>query len=143
LKLVVAEKPSVAKEIAYVIGADNKNTGYFYGNGYIVSYAVGHLLQLADAGAYNEQYKAWSISDLPILPDTFRLTVSESTKAQYNVLKSLFLRDDVDEIICATDAGREGELIFRLIYNHIGCNKPCKRLWISSLTEDSRLDIWH
>ena len=143
MKLVVAEKPSVAKEIAYVIGADNKNTGYFDGNGYIVSYAVGHLLQLAEAGAYNEQYKAWSISDLPILPDTFRLTVSESTKAQYNVLKRLFLRDDVDEIICATDAGREGELIFRLIYNHIGCNKPCKRLWISSLTEDSILKGFH
>ena len=139
MKLVVAEKPSVAKELANVVGANNRNTGYFDGNGYVVSYAVGHLLHLAEAAAYNEQYKTWSIGDLPILPDTFLLTVSESTKAQYSVLKGLFLRDDINEIICATDAGREGELIFRLIYNHIGCNKPCKRLWISSLTEESIL----
>lgn len=138
-KLVIAEKPSVAKEIANVIGANSRKTGYYEGNGYIVSNAVGHLLQLAEAHIYNEQYKKWTLEDLPIIPEQFKLVVTESTKEQYKILKELLLRNDVVEVVCATDAGREGELIFRLIYNSVGSKKPCKRLWISSLTEESIL----
>jgi DNA topoisomerase III len=139
MKLIIAEKPAVAKEIASVIGANQRHEGYFEGSGYVVSYAVGHLFQLADAPVYDPQYEAWAMEHLPILPSTFKLALLKQTKDQYRVLDGLMKRSDVNEIVCATDAGREGELIFRHVYNFADCRKPAKRLWISSLTEESIL----
>jgi DNA topoisomerase III len=137
--VTIAEKHSVAKELAYVLGANTFKQGYFEGNGHLVSYAVGHLLELAKPDVYDQKYKAWTIEDLPIIPDVFKLIVVPDTKAQFNVCKTLLNRDDVTSVICATDAGREGELIFRQLYLGSGCKKPFKRLWISSLTEESIL----
>ena len=135
MKLVIAEKPSVGKSIAQVLGAKEKNNGYIKGNGYIVSWCVGHLVSLANPDLYNEKYKKWNIDDLPIIPDEFILVVNESTKEQYSILKNLMNSNEISEIICATDSGREGELIFRYVYQKINCNKPVKRLWVSSLTD--------
>ena len=134
--LVIAEKPSVAQAYAKVLGATNRNDGYWEGNSYLVSWCVGHLVELAPPSAYGEQYVKWSIVDLPILPQKWQYLVSTSTKTQFSVLKKLMHRSDVDSVICATDAGREGELIFRLVYEQAGCKKPVFRLWLSSM-EDS------
>ncbi|MCD8361994.1 MAG: DNA topoisomerase 3 [Lachnospiraceae bacterium] len=137
-KLVLAEKPSVAQSIARVIGANRRGDGYLEGNGYVVSWCVGHLVELAPPEAYGDQYAKWRKEDLPIFPQTFRYQVSPSTKKQYGILKKLMAREDVESLVCATDAGREGELIFRLVYQQCGCRKPFERLWISSM-EDSAI----
>lgn len=134
-KLVIAEKSSVARSIAAVLGATQKQNGYLEGNDYLVSWCVGHLVQLVPADAYNEQYQKWRKEDLPILPNPWQYMVSEATKQQFAILKSLMNAPHVESIICATDAGREGELIFRLVYEQCGCHKPVQRLWISSMEE--------
>ena len=137
-RLVVSEKPSVAMAYAKVLGVTNRKDGYLEGNGYLVSWCVGHLVELAPPNTYGEQYVKWSIADLPILPQKWQYLVSASTKKQFGVLKDLMNRTDVDSIVCATDAGREGELIFRLVYQQAGCKKPFSRLWLSSM-EDSAI----
>ena len=137
MRLVIAEKPSVAQNIAAVLGANRRGDGYVEGNGYIVSWCVGHLVELAQADAYDEKYSKWSYDDLPILPKNWQYIISAGTKKQYGVLKKLMADKNVDTVICATDAGREGELIFRLVYNQCGCKKPVKRLWISSMEESA------
>ena len=138
MKLVLAEKPSVAMSLSKVIGADQRGDGYMEGNGYLVSWCVGHLVELSQPEAYDEKYAKWRYDDLPILPDHWRYQVSASTKKQFGILKKLMQRKDVESLICATDAGREGELIFRLVYHQCGCKKPVERLWISSM-EDSAI----
>lgn len=135
MQLVIAEKPSVAQSIAKILGATSRKDGYTEGNGYIVSWCVGHLVELAPANCYDEKYEKWRYEDLPILPAHWQYQVSSSTKKQFGVLKKLLTDSQVDTVICATDAGREGELIFRLVYEKSGCNKPVKRLWISSLED--------
>lgn len=136
MKLVVAEKPSVARDIAAVIGADEKVNGTLKGNGYIVTSARGHLVHLKDPTEYDERYQKWALNDLPIVPE-FEFTPVSGAEDCLDALTQNMLSSDVDEIICATDAGREGECIFRYIYDYIGCTKPVKRLWISSLTAES------
>ena len=138
MKLVIAEKPSVAISIAKVIGAKNKKDGYYEGNGYKVSWCVGHLIQMANPDAYNEKYAKWNIEDLPIIPKDYKYEVAKSTKKQFNILKKLMNDKEVDTVINACDAGREGESIFRLVYNQVNCKKKMKRLWISSM-EDSAI----
>lgn len=141
MKLVIAEKPSVANSIAEVIGAnDTTGDGYRSGNGYIVSWCVGHLIELSEPASYGEQYEKWTYDSLPIIPDSFSYEVKNDTIKQYKVLSELMMRDDVESLVCATDAGREGELIFRLVYNKVGCQKPFERLWISSMEESSIRD---
>jgi len=135
MKLVIAEKPSVAQSLAKVIGANQKKDGYLEGNGYIVSWCVGHLIELANPEHYDEKYKKWRKEDLPIFPAPFLYQVTASTKKQYQVLKELMKRPDIDGLVEATDAGREGELIFRLVYKQAGCKKPFERLWISSMED--------
>ena len=135
MKLVIAEKPSVAQSLAKVIGANQKKDGYLEGNGYIVSWCVGHLIELANPEHYDEKYKKWRKEDLPIFPVPFSYQVTASTKKQYQVLKDLMKRSDIDSLVEATDAGREGELIFRLVYKQAGCKKPFERLWISSMED--------
>ena len=135
MKLVIAEKNSVARSIAAVVGAPQKQKGYLEGNGYWVSWCVGHLVELAAPSMYDEKYAKWRAEDLPILPEDWQYAVIESTKAQFNVLRTLMNDARVTSIVCATDAGREGELIFRLVYSLCGCTKPVERLWISSLED--------
>ncbi|MCC2124463.1 DNA topoisomerase 3, partial [Faecalibacterium sp. CLA-AA-H254] len=135
--LVVAEKPSVAMSYAKVLGATNRQDGYLEGNGYLVSWCVGHLVELAPPNVYDEKFIKWSIADLPILPQKWQYLVSASTKKQFGILQKLMDRPDVDSIVCATDAGREGELIFRLVYQQAGCKKPFSRLWLSSMEENA------
>ena len=137
-RLVVSEKPSVAMAYAKVLGVTNRKDGYLEGGGYLVSWCIGHLVELAPPNIYDEKYVKWSIADLPILPQQWQYLVSASTKKQFGVLKDLMNRPDVDSIVCATDAGREGELIFRLVYQQTGCKKPFSRLWLSSI-EDSAI----
>ena len=134
-KLVVAEKPSVAMSYAKVLGATSRKDGYLEGNSYLVSWCVGHLVELAPPNVYDAKYVKWSIADLPILPQKWQYLVSASTKKQFGILQKLMHRPDVDSVICATDAGREGELIFRLVYQQAGCKKPFSRLWLSSMEE--------
>ena len=134
-KLVICEKPSVAKSIASALGVTSRANGYFEGNGYLVSWCIGHLVGLADAAAYDDRYKKWRYEDLPILPNPFRYVVSEEKVAQFHILRSLMERPDVTELVNACDAGREGELIFRLVYEAAGCSKPFSRLWISSMED--------
>ena len=138
MKLVLAEKPSVAQSIAKVLGANKREDGYLEGNGYVVSWCVGHLVELAQPEAYDAKYSKWTYADLPIFPADWRYEVSTGTKKQFGILKKLMARDDVASLVCATDAGREGELIFRLVYHKAGCRKPFERLWISSM-EDSAI----
>ena len=138
MKLVLAEKPSVAQSIAKVIGATKREDGYLEGNGYIVSWCVGHLVELAQPESYDSKYSKWSYNDLPIFPDSWQYQVSAATKKQFGILKKLMARKDVESLVCATDAGREGELIFRLVYHQCHCKKPIERLWISSM-EDSAI----
>ena len=135
--LVVAEKPSVGAAYAKVLGATNRQDGYWEGNGYLVSWCVGHLVELAPPNVYDAKYVKWSIADLPILPQKWQYLVSASTKKQFGILQKLMHRPDVDSMICATDAGREGELIFRLVCQQAGCKKPFTRLWLSSMEENA------
>lgn len=135
MKLVLAEKPSVAQSIAKVLGANKRGDGYLEGGGYLVSWCVGHLVELAQPEVYNENYRRWAYKDLPIIPSVWRYEVSSSTKKQFGILKKLIARDDVESLVCATDAGREGELIFRLVYHQCRCKKPVERLWISSMED--------
>ena len=136
--LVIAEKPSVAQSIAKVLGATSRRDGYLEGNNYIVSWCIGHLVELADASSYDERYAKWRYEDLPIVPEEWLYEVPKDKAQQFKVLRDLMKDKRVTELVCATDAGREGELIFRLVYNKAGCTKPFKRLWISSL-EDSAI----
>ena len=136
--LVIAEKPSVGAAIGKVLGASSRRDGYLEGNNYIVSWCVGHLVGLADASSYDERFAKWRYSDLPIVPDEWLFEVPKDKQKQFKVLCDLMRDKRVTELVCATDAGREGELIFRLVYKKAGCTKPFKRLWISSL-EDSAI----
>lgn len=134
-QLVIAEKPSVARSIAAVIGASEKQTGYWQGGGYLVSWCIGHLVSFAEAGQYDEKYCKWRYEDLPILPQPWQFIVPDEKKQQFEVLRALLNRPDVDSVTAATDAGREGELIFRFVYQMADCTKPVKRLWISSMED--------
>lgn len=138
MKLVLAEKPSVAQNLAAVLGADKRNEGYLEGNGYLVSWCIGHLVELIQPEGYDEKYRRWKVADLPIFPQEWKYQVSSGTKKQFAILKRLMERQDVESLVCATDAGREGELIFRLVYQLCRCQKPVERLWVSSM-EDSAI----
>ena len=135
VQLVIAEKPSVARSIATVIGAAEKQTGYWQGGGYLVSWCIGHLVSFAEAGQYDEKYCKWRYEDLPILPQPWQFIVPDEKKPQFEIVRALLNRSDVDSVTAATDAGREGELIFRFVYQLAGCTKPVKRLWISSMED--------
>jgi len=137
MKLVIAEKPSVAQSIATVIGATNRKDGYMEGKDYLVSWCVGHLVELASADCYDEKYAKWQYEDLPILPSNWKYVISKGKEKQMKIIGELMKRTEVTEIIAATDAGREGELIFRLVYEKLSCKKPIKRLWISSMEESA------
>ena len=138
MRLVIAEKPSVAKSLAAVLGAVTRKDGYLEGGGWLVSWCLGHLAGLADAATYNPDYAKWRYDDLPILPESWRFTIAKDKRDQFDVLRTLLRREDVTEVVNACDAGREGELIFRTVYCLAGCQKPMKRLWISSM-EDSAI----
>ena len=135
VQLVIAEKPSVARSIAAVIGATEKQNGYWQGGGYLVSWCIGHLVSFAEAGQYDEKYCKWRYEDLPILPQPWQFIVPDEKKPQFEIVRALLNRSDVDSVTAATDAGREGELIFRFVYQMAGCTKPVKRLWISSMED--------
>ncbi len=137
MQLVIAEKPSVAQSIARVIGAGERKDGYMEGKGFIVSWCIGHLVELAQPDAYSDTWKKWSYESLPMIPEEWQTEVKSDTAAQYKVLKKLMHDARVESVVCATDAGREGELIFRLVYDQAGCGKPIKRLWISSMEESA------
>lgn len=137
MKLVIAEKPSVAMALAQVVSATARKDGYMEGNGYLVSWCVGHLVRLCDAADYDEKYRKWIYDDLPIIPVQWKKKALEGTRKQFEILKRLMHRTDVEEVICGTDAGREGELIFRFVYEQAECTKTVKRLWISSMEESS------
>lgn len=135
MKLIIAEKNSVGQAIAAVLGAKERNNGYLEGGGYLVSWCVGHLAELARPEAYDTKYDKWRYGDLPILPEQWQFTVGKDKRKQFDVLRGLLRREDVTEVINACDAGREGELIFRTVYQLTGCTKPIKRLWISSMED--------
>ena len=135
MQLVIAEKPSVAASIAAALGVKEKKDGYIEGGGYLISWCVGHSVELAEAAAYGEQYKKWSYESLPILPEEWQYNVAADKGKQFSILKELMHRADVSEVVNACDAGREGELIFRFVYEVTGCNKPMRRLWISSMED--------
>jgi len=139
MKVVLAEKPSVSRDIARVLNADKKMDGYFAGKDYYVTWALGHLITLANPDSYSPELKRWDLRSLPVIPESFLklVTADKSAARQYSVIKKLFCSKDVTEIVCATDAGREGELIFRYIYEMAECNKPVKRLWVSSQTDQA------
>ena len=136
-QLVVSEKPSVGAAYAKVLGATNRQDGYWEGNGYLVSWCIGHLVELAPPNVYDAKYVKWSIADLPILPQKWQYLVSASTKKQFGILQKLMHRPDVDSLVNSCDSGREGELIFRLVYQQAGCKKPFSRLWLSSMEENA------
>ena len=136
-KLIVAEKPSVARDIARVLGAKTGGDGYIEGENYIITWALGHLVTLCEPDEMEERYKKWRWADLPILPDDIPLKVLPKTRSQYSAVKKLMNSKDVSSIICATDSAREGELIFRYIYQMAKCKKPVERLWISSMTDQA------
>ena len=135
--MIVTEKPSVAISYAKILGVHGRQDGYLEGNGYLVSWCVGHLVELAPPSAYREQYVKWNIADLPILPEKWQYLVSASTKKQFGILKKLMHRADVNTVVNSCDAGREGELIFRLVYEQAGCKKPVSRLWLSSMEDNA------
>ena len=140
MKLVIAEKPSVAISIAKVIGATKKKDGYYEGNGYKVSWCVGHLVQMANPESYDEKYAKWNIKDLPIIPEEYKYVISKTTRKQFNILKKLMNDKEIDTVINACDAGREGESIFRLVYLQANCKKNMKRLWTSSMEDNAIKD---
>ena len=135
MRLVIAEKPSVAQSLASVLGANQRRAGYLEGSGWLVSWCLGHLAELADAAAYGPDYAKWRLEDLPILPESWRFTIAKDKRDQFDVLRTLLRREDVAEVVNACDAGREGELIFRTVYALAGCSKPISRLWISSMED--------
>ncbi len=135
MQLIICEKPSQARTYAAVLGAKMNRSGYLEGDGYLVSWCYGHLVELAPPAAYDEKYRRWSRADLPILPQTWKYTASPDKKKQLDTLRTLMRRADVDTVVNACDSGREGENIFRLVYEYCGCNKPVKRLWISSMED--------
>ena len=137
VKLIIAEKPSVAKTIAKVIGNSRNHNGYILCGDYIVTWCVGHLVSLAVPEDYSESWKKWDLKTLPMIPDQWKFNIIQATKSQFNVVKELLNQKEIDEVICATDAGREGELIFRLVYAKVNCSKPIKRLWVSSLEDQA------
>lgn len=137
MRLVIAEKPSVAQSIAAVLGAKSRHDGYLEGGGYIVSWCFGHLAELADAAVYNADDAKWTLAALPIIPASFRFIVRSEKQKQFDILRELMRREDVAEVVNACDAGREGELIFRTVYCLAGCSKPILRLWISSMEDDA------
>ena len=137
MRLVIAEKPSVAQSIAAVLGAKSRHDGYLEGSGYIVSWCFGHLAELADAAVYNADDAKWTLAALPIIPTSFRFIVRSEKQKQFDILRELMRREDVAEVVNACDAGREGELIFRTVYCLAGCSKPILRLWISSMEDDA------
>ena len=136
-KLIIAEKPSVAKSIASALGASSRANGFYEGSGLLVSWCVGHLVSPMDAGGYDERFKKWRYDDLPIVPFSWRWKISRDKWTQFEILKTLLHREDVGSVINACDAGREGELIFRTVYCLAGCSKPILRLWISSMEDDA------
>ncbi len=140
MKLIISEKPSVASDIAKVLKVNSRGNGYFQNGEYYITWAVGHLIGLSLPPAYDKKYNTWSMDNLPLLPGNFKTEIKEATKSQYNIIKSLMERPEVTEIICATDSGREGQLIFEYIYYKANCKKPVKRLWISSMTDESILN---
>lgn len=133
MKLVICEKPSVGAAVAAALGVTGKKDGYIENDKYIISWCIGHLVQLSEAAAYGEQYRKWSYDSLPILPQEWQYTVAADKGKQFKILKDLMHRADVSEVVNACDAGREGELIFRFVYEMAGCKKPFTRLWISSM----------
>ena len=135
MRLVIAEKPSVAQSLAAVLGANQRRAGYLEGGGWLVSWCLGHLAELADAASYDPDYAKWRLEDLPILPESWRFTIARDKRDQFDVLRTLLRREDVAEVVNACDAGREGELIFRTVYALAGCSKPISRLWISSMED--------
>ena len=137
MRLVIAEKPSVAQSIAAVLGAKSRHDGYLEGGGYVVSWCFGHLAELADAAVYNADDAKWTLAALPIIPTSFRFIVHADKQKQFDILRELMRREDVTEVVNACDAGREGELIFRTVYCLAGCSKPILRLWISSMEDDA------
>ena len=137
MKLVICEKPSVGAAVAAALGVTGRKDGYIEGNGYLISWCIGHLVQLSEAAAYGEQYKKWSYDSLPILPQEWQYTVAADKGKQFKILKDLMHRADVSEVVNACDAGREGELIFRFVYHQAGCKKPFTRLWISSMENEA------
>ena len=136
--LIICEKPSVAKTVALALGAAEQKDGYLSGDGLLVSWCIGHLISMADAGSYDERYKKWRYEELPILPQTWKYAPTPGKEKQLAILKELLHRSDVSEVVNGCDAGREGELIFRFVYEQAGCTKPFSRLWISSM-EDSAI----
>ena len=140
MELIIAEKPSVGRTIAAVLGVTETKDGYMQGKGMIVTWCIGHLVELAMPEEYNKDYAHWRQKDLPIIPDQWKYSVSKDSAKQYHIVTALMNDDQVHGIICATDAGREGELIFRLVYQMAGCRKPVRRLWISSLEEEAIRD---
>src|SRR5215475_9806515 len=134
---VLAEKPSVARDIARVLGASGKGEGFIHGNGYVVTWAIGHLVALAQPHEINPAWRAWRRDLLPMLPAEWPLVVYEKPKDQFEVVRRILTSARISRVVCATDAGREGELIFRYIYEAASCAKPVSRLWISSLTPDA------
>src|SRR5882724_3050992 len=134
---VVAEKPSVGRDLANVLGATRRGDGTLSGNGYVVTWAIGHLVGLAEPEGIRAEWRRWRREDLPMLPERWPLTVFAATRPQFEIVRRVINAPDVESVICATDAGREGELIFRLIYEAAGCRRPVSRLWISSLTESA------
>ncbi len=141
-KLVIAEKPSVGMAYAVVLGAKKRMDGYVEGGSWLVSWCFGHLVELAGAETYDERYAKWNRADLPIVPDPWRMKVAHTKKKQFSVLKALMEREDVTEVVNGCDAGREGEAIFRYVYEQVGCKKPMKRLWLSSMEDDAILDAF-
>ena len=137
MKLVICEKPSVGAAVAAALGVTGKKDGYIENDKYIISWCIGHLVQLSEAAAYGEQYRKWSYDSLPILPQEWQYTVAADKGKQFKILKDLMHRADVSEVVNACDAGREGELIFRFVYHQAGCKKPMRRLWISSMEESA------
>lgn len=139
-KLIITEKPSVGAAYAALLGAKKRMDGYWEGNGYLVSWCLGHLVELAGTESYDERYAKWNRADLPILPDPWQMKVAHAKKKQFETLRTLLHREDVSEVINACDAGREGEAIFRYVYEMAGGRKPVKRLWLSSMEDDAVRD---
>ena len=135
MNIVIAEKPAIARTLSAVLGASEKKNGYLEGNGWVVSWCLGHLADFIDAEGYDPKYAKWRREDLPILPEEWKYVILKDRSAQFAVLRKLLLREDVSETVNACDAGREGELIFRTVYCLAGCTKPMKRLWISSMED--------
>ena len=135
MKLIITEKPSVARDIAKVLKVNSKKEGLIEGNGWVITWALGHLIEFVQPDEYGKEYERWEMVHLPIIPDLFKTRPIERSKTQYEIVKAQLQRSDISEVICATDAGREGELIFRLVYEAANCKAPIKRLWISSQTD--------